>query len=140
MTFIVNKIFYFFLKKDNYNFCYFFMIFLHFIILCLCVAQKALQLPFFSLFFLIPGAVFGRTGNVSSFVTQNTCDQDQVISLDTLGSISVTVVLSVQFWVCEHNMQSVLKINSNGGFKREHVESYSSTTKNIISSLPQCLK
>ena len=73
------------------------MIFLHFIILCLCVAQKALQLPFFSLFFLTPGAVFGWTGNVSSFVTQSTCDQDQVISLDTLGSISVTVVLSVQF-------------------------------------------
>ena len=73
------------------------MIFLHFIFLCLCVTQKALQLPFFFLFFLIPSAVFGRTGNVSSFVTQNMCDQDQVISLDTLGSISVTVLLSVQF-------------------------------------------
>ena len=31
-----------------------------------------------------------------------------------------------------------LEINSNNGLKREHLESSSSTTKNIISSLPQC--
>ena len=29
--------------------------------------------------------------------------------------------------------------NSNGGFKQEHVESCSSTTKNIVSPLPQCV-
>ena len=33
----------------------------------------------------------------------------------------------------------VLEINSNGGFKQQHVESDSSTSKTIVSPLPQCL-
>ena len=36
-------------------------------------------------------------------------------------------------------MTRALEINNNDAFKREHVESCPSTTKSIITSLPQCL-
>ena len=90
--------------------------------------EKALQVP--ELFFP-PSRWCFRNGltksffaNVSSFVTQEARDQD---------------------WTCQCEMSRafkpfLLKINSNSGFKREHVESCSSTTKNITSRpLPQCL-
>ena len=40
---------------------------------------------------------------------------------------------------CEHGRPCALEINSNGGSKRRHLESYLSTTTNIISPLSQCL-
>ena len=39
----------------------------------------------------------------------------------------------------ERRSTHYLKINSNGGLKQQHVESSSSTTKNIVYSLPQYL-
>ena len=48
-------------------------------------------------------------------------------------------VYFLKFRVSEHDMPCVLEINSNGGLKWEHVESWPSTTKKIISPLPQCL-
>ena len=39
-------------------------------------------------------------------------------------------------FVCVHGMSCALEVNSNGGLKREDVESCSPTTKNIISPLP----
>ena len=38
---------------------------------------------------------------------------------------------------CQYDTTRALEVNSNGGFKREHAKSCSSTTKNI-SLLPQC--
>ena len=48
-------------------------------------------------------------------------------------------VCVLQFRVWEHDMPCALEMNSNGGLRRGHVESWPSTTKNIVSPLPQCL-
>ena len=48
-------------------------------------------------------------------------------------------VYDLKFCMCKHDMPCALKINSNGGLKRGHVESCLSTTKDLISPLPQCL-
>ena len=48
-----------------------------------------------------------------------------------LGKSFFSVLFIVKFLVYDHNMSCALEINSNSGFKWEHGESSSSTTKNI---------
>ena len=57
-------------------------------------------------------------------------------SLDTLENYFVSVLSIIKLRVCKHDMPFALEINSNSGFKQEHGESGSSTTKNIIYILP----
>ena len=41
---------------------------------------------------------------------------------------------------CEHDMSCALGTNCNSGFMQGHLESYFSTTRNVIFPLPQCLR
>ena len=110
-----------------------------FSLLCLCVTQKALPLLFFSFFFSSFQGLF-------FFVTEEACEQDRVISLDTLANVLVNVLFIVKFRICKHNMPSgrspschmLLKKISNARIKQEHVKSCFSTTKHIFPPM-QCL-
>ena len=90
-----------------------------------CNAKRFAVAFLFLLVFLFVGC-FGQTGKFSNFspiAAWSACDQN---------------------WSYEYDMPCAFKpcpleINSNGGLKRGHVESCSSTTKNIKSPLPQCL-
>ena len=110
-------------------------------LLSLSVTQNVLQLPFLFSFSLFPSAVFGKIDK--SFLSKFrqllfwTC-------VTKIGSLSLNTptnycVYVLKFCMREHGMSCALEINSNGGSKRGHVESCSSTTTNIISQLPQCL-
>ena len=93
--------------------------------LTLHVTQKALHWPFFPLLLI---AAFGRTGisffsNTFLLVTHSACDQDRTYLYD----------MSCAF------IPYTLGKDSNAGFRREHMESCPSTTKSIISPLPQYL-
>ena len=70
---------------------------------------------------------------VSSVTTQKSCDQDRVISIDTLATVFVSNLFLLRFLVCEHSMSYALEMNINDGFKSEHVRSCSLTTKKYIS-------
>ena len=70
---------------------------------------------------------------VSSVTTQKSCDQDRVISLDTLATVFVSNLFLLKFLVCEHSMSYASEININDGFKSEHVRSCFLTTKKYIS-------
>lgn len=70
---------------------------------------------------------------VSSVTSQKSCDQDRVISIDTLATVFVSNLFLLRFLVCEHSMSYALEMNINDGFKSEHVRSCSLTTKKYIS-------
>ena len=70
---------------------------------------------------------------VSSVTTQKSCDQDRVISIDTLATVFVSNLFLLKFLVCEHSMSYAFEMNINDGFKSEHVRSCSLTTKKYIS-------
>ena len=63
----------------------------------------------------------------------------ELISLDTMANLFVTVLFIVKFRVYDHHMSCALEINSNDEFQREPVKSCSSINKNVMSPLPQCL-
>ena len=66
------------------------------------------------------------------------CDQDWE---SFIGHTSKFLCLRTEiFCVKVHGMACALEINSNGGYKKGHVESYPPTTNNIISPLPQFLR
>ena len=71
---------------------------------------KSFAIAFLAFFFLfiLPNAVFGRTGKsflfVSSIVTQEACDLNHVYSLDTLTKVFVSVLFIVKFRVYDLNM------------------------------------
>ena len=78
-------------------------------------------------FFFVPPSAVGRTGNsylqISSIAALTACNQD---------------------WTYESNMPCAFRpcpsgTNIDRGFNREHVESCSPTTKNIVTLLPQYL-
>ena len=73
---------------------------------------------------------------IPSVAAVNECDQYRMYFVDTLAN-SFGYILKFSVW--EHDIPCALEINRNVGYKREHVEYCSSTTKNIISPLPQCL-
>ena len=56
------------------------------------------------------------------------CD---LVDIELMGKF---LCLRLKFCVCEHDIPCTLEIKSNGGSKREHVESYPSTTTNMIST------
>ena len=88
------------------------------------ITQEVLQLPVsLSSFF---SSVFLDRPTEAFFVFHLLLLQTRVTSIDRQ--------MSYAFMSC------ALKINSNGGLKREDVQSYPSTFKNIIFSLsPKCL-
>ena len=110
-------------------------------LLRLRVTQNALQLLFFFFFSLFPSAVSGRTDKrfLSTFRQLFSWICATKIGSPSLGTPTNYCVYVLKFCMCEHGMPCALEINSNGGSKRGHVESCSSTTTNIISPLPQCL-
>lgn len=62
----------------------------------------------------------------------------KLFSLDSFANVFVGVLFIVKLCVCNNSRPCALKINSNRRFEQEHMKSYSSRTKNIVSSLPQC--
>ena len=85
------------------------------------VTQKALQLPLQLFFFSPPsrhcfsdGLAKGFFTNILSFITQTVCKQDRTLFIGE----PVSVLLIVNF----------LRVKSTGGFRRQRVESCSSTT------------
>ena len=110
-----------------------------------CVVSNAKSfataiLFFFFLLVLLPYAVFGRTDKsfCCCFITRYPASVWSY-SLDTLANLFISVPFIVKRRVCDPNMPCALEINSNGGFKQEHVGACSSIAKNIKSPLSQCL-
>ena len=61
----------------------------------------------------------------------------KVFCLGFLGRYPERLVFIAKFRMSEHDMPCACEPNSNDGFKREHLESCPSTTKNIVSPLQQ---
>lgn len=86
---------------------------------------KALQYSFlfsFFLFFGLPWAVFERTGkrffaNISSFVTQNACDHDQICFLWLTGKYFVRDLFIVTSDACDLWCVMCFRKIRNGGIK-----------------------
>ena len=108
---------------------------------CVCCNAKSSAiaiLVFFILFFLV--AFSGRTGkillrNFHQLFFRHSWPRSGV--LHWTHRLVIIYVLKFREW--EHDMPCALEIISNGELKRGHVESCPSTTKNILSTLPQDL-
>ena len=93
-------------------------------ILSLQITQKDLQLSFF----LFHSFSLKFSAGVPSVFAVNMCDQYRTYLVDTLVTSDV-YVLKFQVW--EDGMPCALEINSNGGFKRQNMESSSVALKNL---------
>ena len=97
------------------------------VFLQLRVAQKALQL-IFQFFFSFSFSSSRFLSNFGQLLLQI-----YVIKIESPSLVTSTNYCTFvwKFCLCEHGMSCTLELNSNSGYKRGHVESCHSTTKNI---------